>query len=218
MADDAPPLRPDALGSPGSLRISPHDFVEYVLPGILPLALRSRILKPFLSGRFMKFAAVGASGVFVNLGSLAFLRWLGVHTNLASALAIELSILSNFTINHVWTFGDRREAGVSLFRHGARFHLVSLGGGTLQFLVFVAMNVAWLLLFGDSSAIAAYQAGANTWIGRWIWQPFVSPPDVGPLVYLSQMFGIGAATVWNYLLNFYWTWATRPPRAPSVAA
>jgi putative flippase GtrA len=153
---------------------------------------------------------VGASGVVVNLGSLALLRRFGVHTNLASAIAIELSILSNFFINHLWTFGDRRsQGGPTLGQHLWRFHLVSLGGGAIQFVLFVGLNVIWLRLFGTREAIADYGAGAGTWSDHWIWHPFVEPPEVGKLIYLSQMIGIGAATVWNYLLNFYWTWAKK---------
>jgi putative flippase GtrA len=176
--------------------------------------IASRVVRPFLSGRFVKFAAVGLTGVVVNLGTLALLRMLGVHTNVASALAIEISILSNFTINHLWTFGDRREAGASLLKHGARFHVVSLGGGVIQFLIFVAMNIAWLLLFGGDAAIEAYGAGAHSWAERWLWHPIAQPPEVGKLIYVSQIVGIGAATVWNYLLNFYWTWAASHAPAP----
>src|SRR5687767_11146527 len=101
-------------------------------------------VKPFLSRRFIKFGAVGATGVVVNLGCLALLRRLGVHTNIASAIAIELSILSNFLINHLWTFGDRRGGGPSLGQHLTRFHLVSLVGGGIQFVLFVMLNVLWL--------------------------------------------------------------------------
>jgi putative flippase GtrA len=32
-------------------------------------------------------------------------------------------------------------------------------------------------------------------------------------VYVSKVLGIGAATFWDYLLNFYWTWAKRPEPA-----
>ena len=174
----------------------------------------SRLIQPFFTSRFLRFAAVGGSGVFVNLGTLALLRMMGVHTNLASAAAIEVSILSNFAINHLWTFGDRRDEGGSLLQHGARFHVVSLGGGVIQFFVFVTMNVCWLLLFGDAADIAAYGAGAESPLMRWGWTPFVKPPDVGNLVYLSQITGIGAAMVWNYLLNFYWTWAVRRTDTP----
>lgn len=165
----------------------------------------------------MKFAAVGASGVVVNLGTLALLRFFRVHTNLASAIAIEVSILSNFAINHLWTFGDRRHESVSLWRQGAKFHLVSLGGGIIQFVTFVALNVAWLFLFFDQTVIDGYAATADSpsFFDRWIVHPFVQPPDeaVGNLVYLSQLIGIGTAMVWNYLLNFYWTWAATTAKA-----
>ena len=33
-----------------------------------------------------------------------------------------------------------------------------------------------------------------------------SPPDVGNLKFFSQLLGIGLATFWNFLANFYWTW------------
>jgi putative flippase GtrA len=174
-------------------------------------------LKPFLSRRFLKFGAVGASGVIVNLGTLALLRRVGVHTNVASAIAIEISILSNFLINHIWTFQDRRGGhdSPSLGKHLFRFHLVSLGGGVIQFVIFVALNVVWLLLFGTQEEIRAYGAGAGTRFDRWVWHPFVEPPNVGGLIYLSQIFGIGAATIWNYLLNFYWTWAKKVAPLPA---
>ena len=176
---------------------------RYIKPIVRPF------VKPCLSRRFIKFGAVGATGVVVNLGCLAVLRKAGVHTNMASAIAIELSILSNFLINHLWTFGDRRGGGPSLLQHLWRFHLVSLFGGGIQFVIFVMLNVLWLRLFGTPAEIAGYAVGASGPWERWVWHPFVEPPEVGNWVYLSQLFGIGAATVWNYLLNFYWTWAKK---------
>jgi putative flippase GtrA len=175
----------------------------------MPKRFIKPFVKPFLSRRFVKFGAVGATGVVVNLGCLAVLRKAGVHTNMASAIAIELSILSNFLINHLWTFGDRRGHGPSLGQHLMRFHLVSLGGGAIQFVLFVMLNVLWLRLFGTPAEIAAYAPGASTLTERWFYHPFVEPPEVGNWVYVSQLAGIGAATIWNYLLNFYWTWAKK---------
>ncbi|HEY0706941.1 MAG TPA: GtrA family protein [Polyangia bacterium] len=174
----------------------------------------TRFIKPFFTRRFVKFGMVGATGVVVNLAVLWVLRRLDVHTNVASAIAIEVSILSNFVINHLWTFKDRRGlGGPSIGQHLARFHLVSLGGGLIQFVIFVACNVIWLRWLGTDAAIAAYSAGNGTWVDHWILRPFVEEPEVGNLVYLSQIMGIGVATVWNYLLNFYWTWAKKklPP-------
>jgi putative flippase GtrA len=190
----------------------------------MPKRFLRPFVKPFLSRRFIKFGAVGATGVVVNLGCLAALRKADVHTNVASAIAIELSILSNFLINHLWTFGDRRGSngsGPSLGQHLLKFHLVSLGGGAIQFVLFVMLNVLWLRLFGTASEIAAYAGGAGSFSQRWIWHPFVQPPEVGNWVYVSQLAGIGAATVWNYLLNFYWTWAhqkTAPTTHPTPSS
>jgi putative flippase GtrA len=177
-------------------------------PGGWSSLLGRTLIAPFLSGRFVKFGAVGLSGVLINLSMLALLRRSHVHTNLAAALAIEASILSNFAVNHLWTFGDRRGTS-SLLGSGLRFHLVSLGGGAIQLLIFVAMNVAWLRLLGSVAEVSAYGAGARSAAERWLWHPLVAPPDVGRLVYASQIAGIAAATAWNYLLNFHWTWAGR---------
>lgn len=172
---------------------------------MLRAAVHTLIL-PFFSRRFLKFAVVGASGVVVNLGCLALLRPLGVHINLASALAIEVSLLSNFCVNHLWTFGDSREHA-GLLVQALRFHVVCLGGAAIQFLCFVVMNMVWLLLLHDIEARTAYLSVASTWTERWLWRPVVSPPDVGAWVFLSQLIGIGGGMVWNYLLNFYWTWS-----------
>jgi putative flippase GtrA len=165
------------------------------------------LLRPFLSRRFARFCSVGASGVIVNLGVMHLLRRCGVHVNLASGIAIELSMLSNFALNHAWTFGDKRVAGMGWLQRALRFHAVSLGGGAIQFMVFVAGNVLWLLTVLDHSARWAYLAGGHTFFERWFVRPFVSPPEVGVLAYVSQIAGIGAAMGWNYLANFHWTWA-----------
>ena len=55
--------------------------------------------------RFFRFGVVGASGVVVNQGLLMLLHGtLGAPLLLASVVAIELSILTNFLLNHVWTW------------------------------------------------------------------------------------------------------------------
>lgn len=168
-----------------------------------------KLVKPFFTQRFLKFATVGASGVVVNLAFLAVFKSLGVHINLASALAIEISLLSNFVINYAWTFRDRRGHAVGLLNQALRFHLVCLLGAAIQFLVFVVMNMVWLLLLFDVDTVTRYHMAADSWNERWLWHPFVDPPDVGNWVYVSQLMGIACGTFWNYLLSFYWTWAAR---------
>ncbi len=70
---------------------------------------------------------VGLIGVGVNEGLLIFLdKSMGVNLLAAGAIAIEVSILSNFVLNDLWTFRDRRtgRAAVRL----AKFNALMLAG------------------------------------------------------------------------------------------
>ena len=163
------------------------------------------LLKPIFTVRFMKFCTVGASGVVVNLGCLAlFTGVFGVQANLAAALAIEVSINTNFLINELWTFRDRSAGKSGFLKRLVRFHLVSLVGAAIQWVVFVGMNSIVAMACGqDVSLVAAV----------------TDPPDVGSWMYLSQLTGIGVATIWNFIANFYWTWkhgATPSRPSPEV--
>ena len=74
---------------------------------------------------FWRFCVVGLSGVFVNLSCLALFHNLGMQGNLASAAAIEVSILSNFMINDRWTFQQQTQAS-SWGQRALKFQMVSL--------------------------------------------------------------------------------------------
>lgn len=165
-------------------------------------------LRPLLTARFLKFCAVGASGVVVNLGVLALLTGVGMRSSLASAWAIEVSILSNFAVNELWTFRDQR-AGSTLLGRAARFQLVSLVGALVQWVVFLAGNVALYWWLEGSAAVDVYFGGPGSFFERMVQRPILDPPDVGAGVYLAQLAGIGVATGWNFLANFYWTWRDR---------
>ncbi len=163
-------------------------------------------MKPLLSTRFIKFCSVGASGVFVNLGILYLAAdVLSIQDNLASAIGIEVSILCNFFINDLWTFRDRRaDAKVGFLPRMGRYHLTAFVGGVIQWSLFVMLNLWWLNLFGD----AATYFGEIGELGGFdtLLAPVTHPPDVGGWKYLSQLVGIGVATFWNFLVNFFWTW------------
>ena len=166
----------------------------------------SRWMGPLLSTRFIKFCGVGLSGVFVNLGILYLAAdVLLIQDNLASAIGIEVSILCNFLINDTWTFRDRRaEAKVGFMARMGRYHLTAFVGGVIQWFLFVTLNLLWLNLLWDSHAyfheISVLQ-GTDFWLA-----PVLNPPEVGQWKYLSQLVGIGVATFWNFLVNFFWTW------------
>jgi len=88
--------------------------------------------------RFVKFCAVGASGVLVN----QLVLWLGreclfagvdnarLRLNLALALAISLATVNNFLWNRAWTWSDRRgvrDVGGVLRQFGRYCAAVALG-------------------------------------------------------------------------------------------
>jgi putative flippase GtrA len=80
-----------------------------------------------LFGRWVKFNAVGALGIVVQLGALGVLAGpLGLHYLVATGLAVETAVLHNFFWHERWTWMDRtrggRQLGVLLGRL-FRFHL-----------------------------------------------------------------------------------------------
>jgi dolichol-phosphate mannosyltransferase len=123
--------------------------------------------------RIVKFALVGLSGVGVNIGILYLLTEFAGLFYLASAvIAIEVSIISNFSLNDYFTFADKRAPGITGFlRQLGKFNLVSLFG--------LVINTAVLALFTEV---------------------------FGVYYLVSQLFGIAAATSWNYMGNIWWTW------------
>jgi len=58
--------------------------------------------------RLLKFAVVGISGVAVNMGVLYLLtEFYHILYIISSIIAIEISIISNFFLNDLWTWRDR---------------------------------------------------------------------------------------------------------------
>jgi dolichol-phosphate mannosyltransferase len=77
----------------------------------------------FFTPRLLKFGVVGASGVIVNMGFLyIFVEFVKLPYFIASLIAIELSIVSNFSINLVWTWRDRAKE-VSFWTKIFRYHV-----------------------------------------------------------------------------------------------
>ena len=61
--------------------------------------------------KLFKFGVVGLSGIIVNEGVLIYLKgYVQFSLPVASIIAIELSILSNFILNDTWTFRTRAAA------------------------------------------------------------------------------------------------------------
>lgn len=88
---------------------------------------------------FIKFAIVGGSGVLVNMGLLFILtRFLSVRLEIASPIAIEVSILTNFTLNNLWTF-KKRNTHVPFWTRLFRYHLVTGLAGIVNYVVLLLL-------------------------------------------------------------------------------
>lgn len=91
------------------------------------------------SEEFMKFCVVGFSGVILNLGLYIVLtRFFAVDIKLASPICIEISILSNFFFNHVWTFNKRKNTTPWL-KKLMSFHVVAGIAGISNYTLFLLM-------------------------------------------------------------------------------
>jgi len=135
--------------------------------------------------RFIKFCLVGISGVGVNWGLYWILtRFAGftpldnaatggiLSGNLAMAIGIETSIITNFILNNYFTFADRNIQGVKAFLSRLfNFNLICLIGGLIQ--------------VGAANLLAI---------------------TLGLYDLIAILLAIIAATLWNFLLNNFWTW------------
>ncbi len=116
----------------GSTKLGIKDLLEFAVQ-VWWLRLQGR-------NTFSKFMLTGLSGVFVNLGTFATLLSFGMHQYLASACAVELSIISNFLINNYWTFGYRDIPTRKRIR-GLKYNVVSIATLAVSLGTFVMLSV-----------------------------------------------------------------------------
>jgi len=114
------------------------------------------VRRKIFSWVFVKFGIVGGSGVMVNFAAFWIMTTLlEVNHLIASAIATEIAILNNFTLNHLWTFRDRRN-GMSLavrllYFHGSRILGLLVTVGSLYLLadiIGINMFLAYLIAIG----------------------------------------------------------------------
>jgi dolichol-phosphate mannosyltransferase len=152
----------------GGSKLGPRQYLEFVVH-LLRLSLQTGELI-----RFLKFSAVGGSGVFVNMGVLAFLSSAGLDYLPSGIVAVETAIVTNFFMNEFWTFSDfsrKRPGWFSRSFRFLKFNLVCAGGAMLN------LGMLW---------------GLTEFAGMYY--------------LISNLFGIAAATLWNYGMNANITW------------
>ncbi len=92
-----------------------------------------------LRAYFFKFGIVGLSGIVVNEGLLAlFTKAFLWPVGIAGALAIEISILSNFMLNNYWTWRTSREK--SFMIRLLRYHSVAIISGMVNYAILLLLS------------------------------------------------------------------------------
>jgi len=124
----------------GKSKLGPSEILNYLM----------HVLD--LSPEYVRFTIVGAIGTVVNLGVLALLRYLlGIPHAIASAIAIEASIINNFILNDAWTF---RRRGGTWWHKILKFHASSAAAVLVQWGV---SNMVYYIVL--SSSITAQLIG-----------------------------------------------------------
>lgn len=172
--------------SQGESKVTWRHYIDY-LHHLLRLRSRGRFEKllPNLSrlpmGRFVRFAVVGFSGVFVDYAVFSLLLsqfglnqfgLLGLTTS--NVVAAETAIFNNFLWNDAWTFSDiaQRQLGwQARLKRFLKFNLICLVG--------VFLNTLLLTLLVELLGLSPY---------------------------LAKLIAIAAVTFWNFWVNLKLSW------------
>lgn len=139
--------------------------------------------------RIFKFVAVGGLGALIQLVSLK-LFWLFLPYTVSSFLSIEAAVVSNFALNNIWTFADRKLTLPQIPTKFVQFNIASSGS------IIIQLVIAFL---GD------FLIGAK--------RPFLSLPFIHFVVtwgLIFSVFGILVGMFWNFFAYSRFVWKKKP--------
>jgi dolichol-phosphate mannosyltransferase len=116
----------------GQTKLGLSDIVEFMLNAWWIRFERSKT--------FLRFSIVGATGVIVNLVSFTLLMNMGLNKFIASPIAIELSIISNFLFNNFWTFSGR-DINDKIHIRGLKFNIISFIALAVSYSTFLLLTM-----------------------------------------------------------------------------
>jgi putative flippase GtrA len=149
---------------------------------------------------WLKFNAVGAVGICVQLGALVFFdSGLKLHYLVATVLAVETAVLHNFLWHERWTWVDRtRQHPGSMLGRLLRFNLttgaLSIGGN----LVFMRLLVGTLHLpyfIANLISIALCSLLNFLVSDRFVFQPALQKPRKEELGVRCRVPGVGESVL-----------------------
>ena len=109
--------------------------------------------------RFFKFGVVGGTGLFLQT---TIFEILGVFTKIltpsqATVVGGEVAIISNFTLNNLWTFRDYKVTGPKIILKFIQFNLTSLIALVIQFVI---LRIGEFFARGSALIIQFFYFGA----------------------------------------------------------
>lgn len=150
----------------GEPKYSTRDLVDNVL-----LLARLTVRK---NRRPLKFAAVGSTGVALDMGLLYLLtEFAGLYYLFSAVISAETATLSNFTLNDLWTFRDRRGSGArAAVERLAKYHAVAVTGIGIKllFLYLLTEFGGFHYLLSNLVAIGLAFVWNYTVNALWTWQ------------------------------------------------
>ena len=127
--------------------------------------------------RFFKFAVVGGTGLTLQT---LFFEITSVFTHIltpsvATVIGGEIAIISNFTLNNLWTFKDYQVTGLKIIAKFLQFNLTSLLALAIQFIIlrigeFVAQGNGFIIQFFYFGAIAIVLVVNYYIYNKFIWK------------------------------------------------
>lgn len=156
----------------GTSKLKSRDIIEFIYRAYR-LNPQSRI------SRLVRFGTVGAVGSVINVAVLTLLVHLtGMSVFTAVAIAIETSIITNFFMNHYYTFkfrgqpGDEPESSGRMITKLAKFNLGAFGGALLSFTTFSILHGQFHLHYVIADICAIVLAmGWNYWMSvKVVWK------------------------------------------------
>ena len=120
--------------------------------------------------KFLKFGAVGFSGVFVNFGVTWFFKEVcKLNKYVSNIIGFVVAATTNYLLNRWWTF---QSTNPQVGTEYAKYFLISVVGLGIDTLTVYLLN------------------------GKLKWN-----------FYLSKVFAVGAATLWNFFGNLLFTFS-----------
>ncbi len=93
-----------------------------------------------ITNRFFKFLTVGGFGTFVQISALVLLKTVfgtasSLRLQIVNLIAIECAIFSNFILNNLWTFADKKLQLREFPKKFLHFNVASAGSVLIQTII-----------------------------------------------------------------------------------